>query len=100
MIGFPGNITVRDQQNLFWFSSHECEYRKSNFRKSFSERDFSAMKLDDPFYRVETDQLWHSMESLFAAALWAPQTIPKIKTHVSYNNNAVKDGLYEELDIS
>ena len=33
------------------------------------------------------------MESLFAATLWAPQTIPKIRTNISYNSNTVKDSV-------
>lgn len=32
--------------------------------------------------RIDTDSLWHSMESLFAAKLWAPHTIPKIRTTI------------------
>ena len=65
-----------------------------------SRKDFFKNDVRWSFQRVETDQLWHSMESLFAAALWEPQTIPKIKTHINYNSNTVKNGLYEELDIS
>ena len=49
------------------------------------------------FRRIETDQLWHSMESLFAATLWAPQTIPKIKTNINYNSNTIRDSLQEKI---
>ena len=37
------------------------------------------------------------MESLFAATLWAPQTIPKIKTNIIYNSNTIKDSLQEKI---
>ena len=39
------------------------------------------------------------MESLFAATLWAPQTIPKITTNINYNSNTIKDSLQEILRI-
>ena len=37
------------------------------------------------------------MESLFAATLWAPQTIPKITTNINYNSNTIKDSLQEKI---
>merc|ERR1712168_1772109 len=45
--------------------------------------------------RIETDQLWHSLESLFAATLWAPDSIPKIKTNIQYKSDTIKSAVVE-----